>query len=38
MEKIIDAKKELMIKINIGDVVIHSKIDGKVLRRGPRPS
>ena len=29
MGKIIDAKKELMSKINIGDIVIHSKIDGK---------
>ena len=29
MGNIIDAKKELMSKINIGDVVIHSKIDGK---------
>lgn len=29
MEKILDAKKELMNKINIGDIVVHSKVDGK---------
>ena len=29
MGNIIDSKKELMSKINIGDVVILSKIDGK---------
>ena len=28
MGNIIDSKKELMSKINIGDVVIHSKMDG----------
>ena len=29
MRKVIDVKKELMSKINIGDIVVHSKVDGK---------
>ena len=29
MGNIIDSKKELMSKINIGDIVVHSKVDGK---------
>ena len=29
MGNIIDVKKELMSKINIGDIVVHSKVDGK---------
>ena len=29
MGNIIDSKKELMSKIHIGDIVVHSKIDGK---------
>ena len=29
MGNIIDSKKELMSKINIGDIVVHPKVDGK---------
>ena len=29
MGNTIDSKKELMSKINIGDIVVHSKVDGK---------
>ena len=29
MRKVIDVKKELISKINIGDIVVHSKVDGK---------
>ena len=29
MGNIIDSKKELMSKLNIGDIVVYSKVDGK---------
>ena len=29
MRKVIDVKKELMSKLNIGDIVVYSKVDGK---------